>query len=81
MRERDLCGKRGSGPGEVGSDAGDAGARNHEGTEGEGRAFGGEGRDEAEDWVSARVIKAEWPLKGPGRVVTDGARRPVVREG
>ncbi len=36
----------------MGGDAGDGGAGGCEGEEGEGRALGGEGGAEAEDWVS-----------------------------
>ncbi len=67
MHERDLCGERGCRPGEVDGDAGDAGAGDWEGEEGEGGALGGDARAEAEDWVSTGVIKAEWLLRGPGR--------------
>jgi hypothetical protein len=48
----------------VGGDAGDVGAGDQEGAAGEGGALGGEGREEEEDWVSARVIEAEWLLRG-----------------
>ena len=50
--ERDSCGERGSGFGEVVGDAIDAGARYPEGEKGEGRALGGEERAEEKDWVS-----------------------------
>jgi len=55
-------------PSSVGGDASDAGARDCEGEESEGGALGGEARAEAEDWVSAGLIKAEWLLRGAGRV-------------
>jgi len=47
----------------MGSDAGDAGAGDWEGAEGEGGALGGEEWAEAEDWVSAGVIKGEMVIE------------------
>ncbi len=59
MPERDLCVECGFGFDEVGGDAGDTGAGDCEGAEGEGGALGREARAEAADWVSAGVIKGE----------------------
>ncbi len=66
MRQCDLCGERGSRFDEVGGDAGDAGAGDCEGAEGEGGALGGEDGGEAEDWVSARLIESEIGFEGAG---------------
>ena len=49
--ECDPWGERGSGPGEVAGDAGNAGEGNCEGEKGQGGARGGEGEGKAEDWV------------------------------
>ena len=51
MCERDSCGEHRCEPREVAGDAGDAGAGDQEGEEGQGRALGGEGEKSAEDWV------------------------------
>jgi len=53
-------------PSSVAGDASDAGARDCEGEESEGGALGREGRAEAEDWVSAGVIKGEVAFDGAG---------------
>lgn len=68
MHEFDSCRERGGGPDEVDGDAGDAGAGDRKGAEGEGRTLWGSARGEAEDWVSVGVIREEWLLRGPGRL-------------
>ena len=56
----DPRGERGSGPGEVAGDAGNASEGNCEGEEGQGGALGEEGQAEAEeDLVSAELIGGE----------------------
>lgn len=50
MRERDSCGEHGCGLVEVEGDAGDVGARDREGEEGQGGSTQGENGTEAENW-------------------------------
>ena len=64
MCKRDSCGEHGCGPGEVACDAGDTGARDCEGEEGQGRALGGEEQEPEEDWVSDELIGGEITFEG-----------------
>jgi len=46
----------------VACDAGDAGAGDCEGEEGEGRALGGEGEEQEKDWVLLKGPSKQMPL-------------------
>lgn len=69
LRERDSCGERGCGSSEVESHAGDAGAGDSEGEEGESRALGRGGQEPEEDRGSTELIGGEIAFEGAlGRV-------------
>ena len=69
MLERDSCGERGCGSGEVAGDAGDNGAGDCEVEKGEGGARGGEGEEQEDDWVSAELIGGEIAFEWAGVVL------------
>jgi len=67
LRERDSCREHRCGLGEVAGDAGDAGAGDCQGEEGQGGALRGEWEGPEDDWVPAGLIGGEIPYEG-GRV-------------
>ncbi len=77
VRERDSYGEHGCRHGEVDGDAGDVGARDCEGEEGQGRTCKREGQESEEDWVSAGVIEGEIAFGRAGLALDMERRRGV----